>query len=418
MLAELHYLNHWLQSQDPFFMRNHSIDSTYFIVLEDVVEWIEKYRDEMGGSLPTIITVENQFEDFSSLKELDSIEYVVSVLKEQRAYMDYRPVLVDNSKIVNSGKTLEAMNEMRNTLDTLLKKFTNKMTRYDWIKNAEDRFEMYMKKHGTDGIAGLTTGLKELDKLTSGWKDDDLILIAGRTNEGKSLVGLYFAYHVWVSLKEANINDPVIYISTEMPEQEVAYRLDTLHGHFSNRELNEGRLKKSQEFKNYTKNLMKKNPSFLIMTQDSNGGRKFTPNDIRAIIENEKPVFIVIDQLYDMSDGIGETDIRKRIINISNQLRETNLSTKTPIMLIAQAGRTSAEDAKKDAKASPELHQIQESDNPAQKATKVITIRKVDTTFKLSLKKNRGGVRDKDVYVRSDIDNGVWEETPIEELVF
>lgn len=418
MLEEIQYLNHWLISKDPYFMRKHGIDRTYFVALRDTVEWVEKFRDDMGGSLPTLDTVENEFEDFRKLKDLDTVEYVVSTLREQRAYMDYRPMLVSNSQLVNSGQTVEAMWQMRNDLDNLLKKFTNKMTRYDWVLHAAERYEKYMEKHGQEGLLGLTTGLDKLDELTGGWKEDDLILLAGRTNEGKSQVGAFFAYKAWLSLLKANINDPVIYFSTEMPELEVAYRLDTLRAHFGNRALNEGRLKNPDDYKDYTNELMKKQTNFLIMTQDANGGRPFTPQDIKAIIESERPAFVVIDQLYDLSDGTDERDIRRKIVNVSNQIREVNLSTLTPTLLIAQAGRESAKDAKKDAKAAPEIHQIQESDNPAQKATKVITLRKLDDTFKLSLKKNRGGPKDKDVFVRADIDTGIWEETLEEELVF
>ena len=67
------------------------------------------------------------------------------------------------------------------------------MTRYDWVKNALDRYKQYMEKHGKEGIPGLPTGHSMLDSLTGGWRDDDLILLSGRTNE-KSLVGLILLF--------------------------------------------------------------------------------------------------------------------------------------------------------------------------------------------------------------------------------
>lgn len=417
MLYELQFLNHWLESKDPFLPRKHGLDPSYFVTMKDAVQWVERFRDDTR-SLPTAETLTNQFEDFRKLKDLDPVEFVVSELREQRAYMDYRPILVSNATSVKEGNTIEAMWKMRNDIDGLLKKFSGKMTRYDWVKNSMDRYLKYMEKHGREGLVGLGSGLPDLDVLTGGWKEDDLILLAGRTNEGKSQVGSFFSYNVWLNLVKASINDPVIYISTEMPEYEVGWRLDTLRSHFSNRKLNEGKLANHEDYLDYVNELKKKETSFLIMTQEQNGGRAFTTGDIRAIIESEKPAFVVVDQLYDISDGTDERDIRRRIVNVSNQIREINLSTLTPTMLIAQAGRESAKEAKKDAKAAPELHQIQESDNPAQKATKVITLRKFDNVFKLSLKKNRGGERDKDVYVRADLDTGIWTPTSEEELVF
>lgn len=418
MLEELTYINHWLNSKDPYLMRKHGIDSSYFVAMQDVVLWIEQFRNDMNGVMPTIETVAVEFEDFRILKDLDPVEYCVNVLREQRAYMDYRPVLVENANMTNQGKTLEAMWKMRNDLDVMLKKFTGSIGQYEWTKHAEDRYLKYMEKHGQTGLAGITTGIPELDALTGGWKMDDLVLLAGRTNEGKSWVGEFFAYVAWLSFVKANINDPIIYLSTEMPELEVAYRMDTFRAHFSNRALNEGKLSDPELYREYTQELMKKDQRLIILSQDANRGKPFTPMDIRAIIESERPGLIVLDQLYDLSDGTGERDIRRRIINVTNGIREVNLSTKTPTIMLAQAGRDSAKDQKKDPNAAPELHQIQESDNPAQKATKVITLRKIDDIFKLSLKKNRGGKKDEDVFMRVDLDTGIWEPTTKEEMVF
>ena len=86
---------------------------------------------------------------------------------------------------------------------------------------------------------------------------------------------------------KANANIPVIYISTEMPEIELAYRLDTLRAHFSNMELNFGRLTDLEAYKEYLEELEKRN-SLLILTE-LNNGKPSTPNDIRCIIENECP---------------------------------------------------------------------------------------------------------------------------------
>ena len=86
---------------------------------------------------------------------------------------------------------------------------------------------------------------------------------------------------------------------------------------------------------------------------------------------------------------------------------------------VAQAGRESARDARKDEKASPEIDQIQESDTPAQKSTKVITLRLINNEIlKLSLKKNRGGQKDEDIFLRADIDRGYYGEIEEEALAF
>lgn len=419
MIEELQLLNIWLTSKDIGFLRKLGIDISYFPICKDIIKWVEDFATQTG-KLPSVDTVVYEFpDDFKKLSDLEPTEYLVNKLKEERAYQEYRPLLIDNAKLVEEGTTIEAMWCMKNKLEQMLRNYTGKMNQYDWVKHALERYEQYMLKHGKEGIMGIPTGINALDDLTGGWRDDDLILVSGRTNEGKSLVGGWFAYHAWKYVQKAKTNDPIIYFSTEMPELEIAYRLDTLKAHFSNRALNEGKLANIESYREYLEELSKKDSSFLILTQESNGGKPFTPTDIRSIIESEKPAFICIDQLYDISDGTGERDIRKRIVNVSNSIRDINLLTKTPTMLITQSNRDAAKSAKKDINATPELHDNQESDNPAQKATRAITLRLINNElFKMTLRKNRGGKRDVDVYMKANIDTGVWEEETPETGVF
>lgn len=418
MRDEIQLINHYINSRDINFLVNNNIDSSFFISTPDIVKWIDEYA-RRNNSLPTIETVESKFEDFEIIEELDAVPYLVDELKRNKIYVEYRPLLMQSAEMMAEGKVVEAINKMRIDIETITRLYTGKIERYDWVKDAESRYEEYLKTHNSEGLTGISTGINKLDDLTGGWREDDLILIAGRLGEGKSLVSIFFAYQAWWNFLKANINAPVIYISTEMPELEVAYRLDTMRSHFSNRELNQGKLQDVEAYKEYLKELEKKNNSLLILTEDSNKGKPFTANDIRSIIESERPGLIVIDQLYDLSDGTGERDIRKRIVNVSNQIRDVNLYTKTPTIWVAQAGRDSAREAKRDVKASPELFHVQESDTPAQKSTKVITLRLINNeVIKLSLKKNRGGEKDEDIYLRADIDRGYYGEIEEEALAF
>jgi len=418
MRNEIQLINHYINSRDTNFLIANNIDPSFFTSTPEIIEWIEEYV-KSNKSLPTLETVKDKFEDFEIIGELDAVPYLVDELRKNKIYMEYRPILVESAEMMSEGQVIEAVNKMRTDIESIMRAYTGRIERYDWVKDAKARYEEYLKTHNNEGLSGISTGISTLDELTGGWKEDDLILIAGRSGEGKSLMGMYFAYQAWWSFLKANMNVPVVYISTEMPELEVAYRLDTMRAHFSNKELNQGKLQDIEAYREYLEELEKKTNSLLILTEDSNKGKAFTPNDIRSIIESERPGLMVVDQLYDLSDGTGERDIRKRIVNVSNDIRDVNMYTMTPIIWVAQAGRDSAREAKKDSKASPELHHIQESDTPAQKSTKVITLRLINgEIMKLSLKKNRGGVKDKDIYLRADIDKGYYGEIEEEALAF
>ncbi|WP_426455478.1 DnaB-like helicase C-terminal domain-containing protein (plasmid) [Paenibacillus sp. S-38] len=419
MIEEVQLINHWLQAKDPHFLYKAQLDSTYFLGTSHIVEWVEKFVSDTGG-MPTLDTTATHFPEFTKMRDLDPVPYLVQELREQRAYIDYRPLLTAGALALNDERTskLEAMWKMRNELDQVLKNYASKTEHYDWVKNALDRYQKYMENHGKEGLTGLPTGIKSLDELTGGWLPDDLILLVGRLNEGKSLIGGFFSFHVWKALQIAKVNDPVVFISTEMSALSVSYRLDTMKAHFSNRALKEGKLAEHELYQEYLKDLSKKDTSFKILTHESNGNNPYTPNDIKAIVELERPAFLCIDQLYDIKDPSGERDRRIRIVNNTAAIREINLNTQTPTMLLAQAGREAAKDAKKNAGAAPEADQVQESDAPAQKATRMLSIKRTGDIFKIALKKNREGDKDKDVFLRANIDTGNYEEMDEAETVF
>lgn len=414
MLEELQVINHWLDSKDPVFLVKNSVSRNYFSRFRHVVDYIEKFADDNSQQMPTKSHVQSVYEEFDVYTELDPLSYCITTLKNERASFLLRNFILKGAEQLNNGtsKPLELIGTLKNELETYLKLFTSGQASYDWVNDALTRYEEYMTYHNQSGLRGLPTGLVGLDDATSGWLNDDFILLSGRLNEGKSLIGGYFAFKVWMHFQVKKIPKKVVYISTEMSDMEVAFRLDTLKANFSNKALLDGSLQNPELYKDYLAQLKNSEySSFEILTHESNGGRPFNPTDIRRILENNDVGFIVIDQLYDLQDNSNERDIRKRIVNLSRTLRDINLSCNVPMMVLAQAGRESAKDARKDTNATPELDQIQESDSPAQKATIVITLRKFDeNAFKISLKKNRRGKRNLDFKMAGDIDTGFWRE--------
>lgn len=65
-----------------------------------------------------------------------------------------------------------------------------------------------MKKYQKEGLSGIPSGFHEIDKLTSGWQESDLIIIAARPGMGKTAFTLSMARNISV---ENNI--PVAFFS-------------------------------------------------------------------------------------------------------------------------------------------------------------------------------------------------------------
>ena len=90
------------------------------------------------------------------------------------------------------------------------------------IKNTTDLFLRKIQTVSIDGrgITGLSSGIEELDKITHGFQEGDLITVAGRPAIGKSSLALSMVKSIAIDHRM-----PVIYISPSMTGEKIVQRL-------------------------------------------------------------------------------------------------------------------------------------------------------------------------------------------------
>ena len=85
----------------------------------------------------------------------------------------------------------------------------------------EETFEkLDLLKNRKGGVTGLATGFPDLDNLTSGLQNSDLIIVAARPSMGKTTLALNMAQEIAVVKKE-----PVAFFSLEMSREQLAQRM-------------------------------------------------------------------------------------------------------------------------------------------------------------------------------------------------
>jgi replicative DNA helicase len=86
------------------------------------------------------------------------------------------------------------------------------------VMQAIENIEKLYKNQG--GISGLSTGFKDLDKMTNGMHPGEMIIVAARPSMGKTAFAMNIAEHVSVDLGK-----PIAVFSLEMSTQQLVQRL-------------------------------------------------------------------------------------------------------------------------------------------------------------------------------------------------
>lgn len=408
-MIELQLLNYILEKKSFSILKQNGISQDFFVTYANEANFIyahyEKYK-----TIPDKETFLSEFSDFDLFLVTESEEYLVDTIKEQHLYNLLVPVVnnISNLTTEDSGKAVQYAKQQLEKLGSLA---VRHKPGFDLKVNAMERGKEYELRLKMEGLMGITTGIEEFDQMTKGWlKGEELVIIVGRTNEGKTWVLLFFLVAAWLSGKK------VLLYSGEMSKDIVGFRIDTLAEHFSHsgltsgaEDLGEG--KTSADYLNYLRELQESDkPSFIVVTQKDFGGKKPTVSEIDSLVELHKPDIVGIDQISLMEDERAERGTQERIryTHISEDLYIMSENRKVPVLSPSQANRDSAKKKQDDGdEDTPDLHEISESDGIGQNATRVIGMRQLGKTLKLSLRKSRYSAKGGEILMLWDIDRGL-----------
>jgi replicative DNA helicase len=172
-----------------------------------------------------------------------NIEYYGRIVKE-KAYK--RRLISAGSNIAGYGyddgiEAEEAINQAQSLVFGVADDRDQRelMRLYDLLGPAMERISLQMESG--QGIVGIPTGFHDLDRMTGGFKDSDLIIVAGRPAMGKTSLALNIALH---SALEANKS--VAIFSLEMSKEQLTERLLTEQAQIDAQRMHRGLLTEAE----------------------------------------------------------------------------------------------------------------------------------------------------------------------------
>lgn len=360
-----------------------------------------------------ITTLTNELKNQNILNEIGGVAYLSEILEQTptAANIDYYIKIVEDKSIlrnlINEATeiaTLGYTNEfsVSETLDKAESKILNvvknrKSSEFkqmpEVLTNIQKNLEHLTNRKGK--ISGIPSGFYDLDYLTDGFHENELIIIAARPAMGKTALALNIATNVALKSKKS-----VIIYTLEMRAEQLATRMISSLGQIEAKKLQNGSLetKDWQRINEAMSQLSESN----IYIDDSPG---VTIGDIKAksrriASQDENLGLILIDYLTLISsNGRYQGNRQQEVSEISRALKTLALELKIPVVTLAQLSRTP--ELREDKR--PVLSDLRESGSIEQDADVVAFIyrddyynkeNKIDDNMsktEIILRKNRNG---------------------------
>lgn len=306
-----------------------------------------------NGKPIDITTVSNELDSKKELKQIGGLEYLLEItdlvptaanideyikIVEEKAIL--RRLIDANVKIETScyestDSVSEILDKAESTILNVVKtrKGSEFRTIQDVLFKTQANLEELSKNRGE--ITGLRTGFSELDRVTSGFHANELIIIAARPGMGKTA----FALNLAVNAATLN-NATVALFNMEMGAEQLATRMLSSVGQIDNNRLRSGNLE-TKDWKRVNEAISRLADTNIFM-DDTPG---MTIGEIRAkcrrLASSEKGLgIIIIDYLQLITGSTKGTNRQQEIAEISRSLKTMAMELEVPVIALAQLSRS------------------------------------------------------------------------------
>ncbi|MDX9871760.1 MAG: replicative DNA helicase [Clostridia bacterium] len=360
---------------EDFYKEAHQLIYGVFQTLEargepiDMIVLTEELRKsnnlEKVGGISYVATLANTVPTAANVRRYAEIVEEKAILRKlirfstqitSRCYEDQEEtkILLDNAEKmildIASNKNSEGLVSIKQVLNDTLEKI-----------------EYLSSQRGN--ITGVPSFFTDLDRMTSGWQNSDLIILAARPAMGKTTFGLNIAYNA-----AAKAQLPVAVFSLEMSREQLVQRLISSEAMIDQHKLRTGRLG-DEEWLRLTKAAQPLSTAQIYIDDNP----MITVLDLRSKarrLKAEKGLsLIVIDylQLIQVSSRRNENR-QQEISEISRSLKALARELDIPILAISQLSRAVEQTHEK----RPALSHLRESGALEQDADLVMFIYRDD----------------------------------------
>ena len=184
-------------------------------------------------------------------------------------------------------------------------------------------------------LPGLKTTFLELDIITQGFQNSDLIIIAGRPSMGKTA----FAFNLAKNIAEYH-NTPVVFFSLEMTRQQLLYRLLASEVKITSTRLRSSRIKETEWVEIHKIISKLSNLRFFIDDTPELSVSKIKLKLKSINLESTKKIRLVVIDYLQLLEGTDQNITRvQELSKITRSLKKLARDLDIPIIVLSQLSR-------------------------------------------------------------------------------
>jgi replicative DNA helicase len=220
----------------------------------------------------------------------------------------------------------------------------------------------------TLSISGLSTGYTDLDEITAGLQNSELIIVAARPSVGKTAYSLNLARNIAVDERH-----PVYFVSLEQSRIEIAERLLCCQARVDSHKLRKGNLSRDDMDKLVEAGGVLREAKLFIDDTPGQGMLRIAAN-ARRLQRREKIRLVIIDYLQLIEPENRRDPRQEQVAQVSRRLKFLAMELKIPVIALAQVNRSSED--RQDHR--PRLADLRESGSIEQDADTVMLLHRPD----------------------------------------
>ncbi|MGV3234103.1 replicative DNA helicase (plasmid) [Latilactobacillus curvatus] len=324
---------------DDFYRKAHRL------IFETMVELNERGEGIDAVTLKSALDAQNQLEDIGGIGYLAELAEAVPTAANVVYYAKIVSEKAMLRRLIQTAQNIVAKGYAQNEdvtdiLDTAEKEIMDVSERQNkaGFKSISDVLTSSIEQidklyQNEEDITGLSTGYRDLDKITAGLHEDELIILAARPGVGKTAFVLNIAQNIGTKT-----NENIAIFSLEMGAEQLVNRMLCAEGSIDANHLRTGQLDEL-EWQNLIVAMGSLSKANIYI--DDTPGVKMA--EIRAkcrrLAKEKGGIGLIVIDYLQLIEGSGQENRQQEVSAISRQLKKLAKELRVPVIALSQLSR-------------------------------------------------------------------------------